>query len=113
MGMRYNADVMSEADLVAEFYHRCKLAGITARLEVFIPSMLHRSKRMRVDVAIFRGNEIVACVEGKTPGAKIGGDTRQRRAYEALTRTYGVEVHWINSFGQLDPLIAKLEPLVK
>jgi hypothetical protein len=112
MGMPYNASVMSEADLIAELYHRCKVSGITARLEVFVPSTIHRSKRMRVDVAIFRGNEIVACVEGKTPGGKIGGNTRQRNAYEALRHRYNIEVHWINSFGQIDALVRKLGELV-
>lgn len=114
MGIRVS-DVLSEADLLAEFYHRCKLVGIKVRLEVFLPSTLHRSKRMRADVAVFRGSgdEIVACVEGKTPGAKVGGNTRQKHAYEALRTYHGVHVFWINGFEQLDDLVGKVGELAR
>jgi len=98
----------SEADLLSEFYHQCKLAGLCIRMEVFVPSTLHRSKRLRADCAIYRHGRIFALIEGKTPGAKIGGNTRQKHAYNTVLRDYGIKTYWLNGMDQIEPLVRKL-----
>lgn len=103
----------TEADLLAELYHRGRLAGLMLKMEVIVPSVIHRSKRMRVDAALIHDGCIVALIEGKTPGAKIGGNTRQKHAYNALLTYHGIPTFWINSFAQIDPLLEKLQALTQ
>lgn len=108
MGLKFDPSQLTEADLLAEFYHRCRLVGIDLRMEIFVPSTLHRSKKMRADAAVLSGNEIIAFVEGKTPGALVGGNTRQKHAYQAFETYHGVPTFWLNSFSQINPLINRL-----
>lgn len=111
MGLRFDG-LLTEASLLAELYHRGRLKGLDMHLEVFVPSIVHRSRKMRADVVVVKKGNIVACVEGKTPRGKIGRDTRQTRAYENLKIHHGIPTFWINSFAQIDSLVAQLVDLV-
>lgn len=96
----------SEADLVGEFYHRARLAGLEVYLEVCLPSHIHRSGQMRVDAVVVSGDEIVCCVEVKREGRQIFlSGTRQSNAYERLETTHRVPTIWINSKDRLDAVI--------
>jgi hypothetical protein len=99
---------ISERDLLSEFYMECRLAGVKIRMEVFVPSTIHRSKRMRADCAIYKNGKIHALVEGKTPGHVVGGNTRQRHAYDSVFKNYGIRTHWLNDMKQIAPLVAQL-----
>jgi hypothetical protein len=101
----------SEADLVGEFYHRAKLAGLDVYLEVKLPSSIHRSGEMRVDAVVVDGDEIVCCVEVKREGRQISGGTRQDQAYRSLELNHRVPTIWINSASGLDSVIADIRSL--
>jgi hypothetical protein len=107
--LRINPNYLSEADLLAEFYHQCRLKGLTLRMEVSLPSKVHqRSKKTRVDIAVILGNRIIALVEGKTPGKVTGKNSRQTRAYAEIEKEHGIPVFWLNRYDQINGLIEKL-----
>lgn len=103
---------VTEADLLARFYRQAANRGLDIRMEVILPSALHRSGRMRVDAALVKGQMILALIEGKTPGAKIGGNTRQKFAYEKFKVRHGVPTFWINSENAISGLIDSLQGVV-
>jgi len=63
---------LSEADLVAEFYHQCRVRGWHCELECALPSSEHLSGYMRADAVIRRKkNCVILCaVEFKKYGSK-------------------------------------------
>lgn len=103
----------SEADLLAELHHRCRVVGLVLRMEVCIPSAVHKSKRMRVDAALISSGHVLALIEGKTPGEKTAENTRQRRAYAAIASEHRVPTFWLNAYDQIDPLVEKLQGIFR
>ncbi len=101
--------VPSEADLLAEFYHRARLAGLEVYLEYKLPSSLHRSGEMRVDAVVVHGNQIICCVAVKREGRSIAQGSRQDRAYRSLEWNYGLRTVWINSKSGLDDVISDIK----
>ena len=75
----------TEADVAAEFYHQCQKLGLVVKMEVKLPSKVHRSGTMRADALIFQLGEVVCAVEFKG-FRKSGLDpySRQFRAYSGL-----------------------------
>ena len=109
---------LSEADLVAEFYHQCRARGWHCELEVTLGSPEHPSGRMRADAVIRRSKygPIICAVEFKKYGrklreCKLGGDipqdTKQQLAYDSqiFPAFYCFGAHGIF------PLIDEIEPL--
>ena len=77
----------SEADLVAEFYHQCRLRNWHCYLEVRLTSFVHRSGCMRADAVIKKwpSESPVCAVEFKTQNTAVPGKfTRQHLAYSML-----------------------------
>jgi hypothetical protein len=107
-----SSDRLSEADLVGELYHQCVLEGLWIKLEVPLPSKIHRSKTMRADAVLLWHFKVIAIVEVKSPGSITSGDTRQKRAYREIEREYGIPVFWLNDFEQIKDLTEKLVALV-
>lgn len=103
----------TEADLVGEFYHRARLAGLEVYLEVKLPSRIHRSGEMRVDAVIVDGENIVCCVEVKREGRQLTSGTRQDQAYRSLELNHRVSTIWINSVNGLDAVIADIKGLMR
>lgn len=101
----------TEADLVGEFYHRARLAGLDVYLEVRLPSTIHRSGEMRVDAVVVDRDDIVCCVEVKRKGRAIVGGTRQDQAYRSLEFNHRIPTIWINSDDSLDAVIADIKGL--
>lgn len=104
--------VRSEADMLGEFYHQAKIAGLEVYLEVYMPSMEHRSGEMRVDAIVVDGDEIVCCVEVKRPGRIIRTDGRQTRAYTKLERDHRIQTIWINDFAGIPAVVASIRRLL-
>ena len=76
---------LTEADIAAEFYRQCCWKGFQLRMEVKMPSDVHRSGFMRVDALVFDGGRIVCAIEfknNKKHTAKPG--SRQYAAYSGL-----------------------------
>ena len=75
----------TEADVAAEFYHQCQKLGLTAKMEVTLPSKVHRSGFMRADALVFQLSNLVCAVEFK--GHRKTGlnpESRQYKAYMGL-----------------------------
>ena len=84
-----NIDILNcketEADVSAEFYHQCQRYGFVVKMEVRLPSKVHRSGTMRADALVFQFGEIVCAVEFK--GFRKNGlnpNSRQFKAYSGL-----------------------------
>ena len=76
---------LTEADVSSEFYRQCSRDGFKLRMEVKMPSDVHRSGFMRVDALVFDGARIVCAIEFKNDrkhAAKPG--SRQYAAYSGL-----------------------------
>ena len=81
----------TEADVAAEFYHQCQKLGLIVKMEVKLPSRVHRSGFMRADAVVFQQTdkfqtvEVVCAVEFKGH-RKIGlnPESRQYKAYMGL-----------------------------
>jgi len=76
---------LTEADVAAEFYRKCRWDGFGLRMEVKMPSDVHRSGFMRVDALVFDEERIVCAIEFKNNrkhAAKPG--SRQYTAYSGL-----------------------------
>jgi len=75
----------TEADVSAEFYHQCQKLGLTLKMEVRLPSDVHRSGMMRVDALVFQLGTIVCAVEFKVHRKHASKpQSRQYRAYSGL-----------------------------
>lgn len=75
----------TEADVAAKFYHRCQGFGLTAKMEVKLPSTVHRSGFMRADAVIFQLGEVVCAVEFKGfRKDRLNPESRQYKAYAGL-----------------------------
>ncbi|KKK50023.1 hypothetical protein LCGC14_3129170 [marine sediment metagenome] len=78
----------TEADVAAEFYHRCKGLGLVAKMEVKLPSDVHRSGFMRADALVFQIGKVVCAVEFKgcrRSKMPLNPKSRQYRAYAGLS----------------------------
>ena len=84
----------SEADLQAEFYSIIKRIGLGCYLEVKLPSSLHRSGYMRVDVAV-----------------TVRKFWRQSRAYAEISAKERIPVFHLTHYEQLHRLARKIEKL--
>ena len=75
----------TEADVAAEFYYRCQELGLIVKMEVSLPSKVHRSGAMRADAVVFQLGKVVCAVEFKGH-RKIGlnPNSRQYKAYVGL-----------------------------
>lgn len=100
--------VRREADLVGEFYHHARLAGLEVYLEVKLPSTVHRSGEMRVDAVVVNGDDVFCCVEVKRDGRQLTADTRQDRAYRYLECDHRVQTVWINNFAGIPAVVASI-----
>jgi hypothetical protein len=103
----------TEADLVGEFYHRARLAGLEVYLEVKLPSDAHRCGEMRADAVVVNGDEVVCCVEVKRDGKALPAMSRQSRAYAYLERDHRVPTIWINSVGGIDAVLVDIRSLMR
>lgn len=74
---------LSEADLVAEFYHQCRLRGWHCELEQSLPSPKHPSGQMRADAVIKRKKHcaIICAVEFKKYGNSSKDSSWQSLGY--------------------------------
>lgn len=100
---------LTEADVAAEFAHRLKsLGGYNVHMEVRLPSTYHRSNCFRVDCLVTRtddvGEKVIAAVEFKKPGKKVGVRTRQANAYDSLG------IQWVYCVGA-DGIKAAIETI--
>ena len=85
----FNIDIniYTEADVSSEFYHQCRLRDIELKMEVQIPSKVHRSGQMRADAVVVFDETPICCVEFKGPRCQkvkkegLSVDSRQYRAY--------------------------------
>lgn len=99
---------VTEADLAMEFYFHARSRGIQLRGEVKVPSTLHRSGLMRCDFAMVNEGWIVALIEVKAPGSKIGGNTRQKHAYGALKPRHGIPTFWLSDSKRIESIVDAL-----
>ena len=75
----------TEADVAAEFYHKCQNLGLTVKMEVKLPSDVHRSKTMRADAVIFQLGKAVCAIEFKNRRTiPLNPKSRQAMAYAGL-----------------------------
>jgi hypothetical protein len=113
----------NEADLVGDLYYRLREEGVFPRLEVWLPSLITKSRRIRADLGVIKEGCLVAVVEAKRGknlhGAKsaIGAARRyreslQERAYESFERNTGVPVLWLRGRRDLQPVIIKIKELI-
>lgn len=77
--------------------------------EVSVPAGRKRSGWMRVDVGVFRNDNLVAVVEVKAPGGRLKNVSKQRQCYEDLSRDYGIPYYVLANYDQIGSLIAKLK----
>ena len=94
LGYRYRHH--REMMLVGELYHQLRLAGVDAYLETRIPSDLHKSGEMRVDLAVLRDGDLFGIVEVKKNGQHLHWRSRQARAYRAASERLKVRVLFVN-----------------
>ena len=72
----------TEADVAAEFYYQCRRLGLLIKMEVKLPSKVHRSGFMRADALIFQLGTIVCAVEFKGHRkTRLNPESRQYKAY--------------------------------
>ena len=101
---------LSEADLVAEFYHRARLRNIKVPLEVPLPSDLHPRGEMRADAVILDDQEeMVCCIEAKREGREVNYQSRQALAYEEFERQFDVPTTYLTEFEAIDETIEWIE----
>ena len=75
----------TEADVAAEFYHRCQKLGLIVKMEVKLPSKVHRSGTMRADAIVFQLGKVVCSVEFKNRRTvPLNPSSRQAKAYAGL-----------------------------
>ena len=75
----------TEADVAAEFYHKCQNLGLIVKMEVKLPSTVHRSKAMRADAVIFQLGKAICAVEFKCRRTiPLNLKSRQAMAYAGL-----------------------------
>ena len=75
----------TEADVAAEFYYQCRRLGLLVKMEVKLPSKVHRSGFMRADALIFQLGTIVCAVEFKGHRkTRLNPKSRQYKAYSGL-----------------------------
>jgi hypothetical protein len=104
----------SEADLQAEVYYRLKIEEINCYLEVKIPTDLYRSGNMRADIAITskkNDGRVLALIEVKRPGKRIGEEWRQTQAYRKIVAQTGVKFWHLNSFDGVTELVHKIRQI--
>lgn len=97
-----------EMDLTGEVYHRLRCAGFDAHMEVCLGSMEHASGWMRADIAVLVDDCVVAAIEVKREGVKLGFNTRQARAYRGLP----VKCIFVNSFDDVDRVVRDVSDAV-
>lgn len=114
------SDHVLESDIQAELYHRLRLCDIIPRMELKVPSKLHRSGKMRVDIAIVVDKHLRAVVECKNPGTKAGKAwyarqsfskdrvNRQQRAYSMFEIEHNVPVLWCRSMKDISPTVIRI-----
>lgn len=117
--MRISNHVL-EADIAGELYYQLRGYGIVPRLELKLPSALHRSGKMRVDMAIVIDKTLRAVIECKNPGTKAGKAwykrqsfskfkiDRQISAYEQFEKVHGIPVFWCRSMTDIKPTVGKI-----
>ena len=72
----------TESDIAVDFCHRCDEVGFQVRLEVKLPSKVHRSGEMRADALIFDLGEAICAVEFKSNRKHAPKpSSRQHQAY--------------------------------
>lgn len=91
---------ITEANIVAEFYHQCRVAGITCYLEYVLD-------HCRLDAVIVQGEKIVAIVEVKSYSADrpINMDTKQFGKY----LSFRVPIFWITRFSQIRRVVGEIQ----
>lgn len=112
MKFQRNTYLRTEADLVAEFFHQARLAGLEVYLEVYLPSTMHRSGQMRVDAIVVSGDEVICCVEAKAHDRPMTFGTRQDNAYRSLEYNHRIQTIWINNFAGIPAVVASIAQLV-
>lgn len=106
----------TEADIVSELYYRLRQNGILPRMEVKLPSLITRSRRIKCDLALVANKEIIAAVEvkrkspskGKFAVARMTAANLQERAYESMSRNTGIPVFWVRGRKDIQPTVDKL-----
>jgi hypothetical protein len=91
--------------ITGELYYQLRLAGIEAYLETRLPSHVHSSGFMRVDIAAFDEDGVFAAIEAKKEGGKLGPMTRQAKAYRGL-RDLGVGILFVSQEADIAKTVA-------
>lgn len=116
---------VTEADIVGELYFRLRNAGLTIRLEAQLPSLIMKSGKLRVDVAVIQDDEVKAVVEVKRKNCAFYPNPKnakqyainskaaiQVRAYESFERNTGVPVLWVRGYKEIAPTIIKIKEIL-
>ena len=101
----------NEVEVQAEFYRRCRNAGIECHLQ-------YRVKGARFDCIIVRGDTIVAVVEVKggqrvKPSAAGTKTERNERYQDARYRAFSVPVVWVRGFDGIERGFAEVQRIIK
>lgn len=94
-----------EFEVVGELYYLLRKAGLEAKLEVCVPSDLHTSGFMRIDIGVFHQGRLVHAIECKRDGKWMGKGTIQARAYRELNERFGIEIHFANHGDHFTPIV--------
>lgn len=97
-----------EFDLKIELYFQLRTAGLSVALEVGVPSDLHVSGWMSVDLAIFDGEIISAVIECKKPGQRMSYHSRQAQAYRAFAERFSIPAYFLNDGDDITSLVRLL-----
>jgi hypothetical protein len=97
-----------ESELVGELYFRLRQAGVNAKLEVSVPSSLHTSGFMRIDIGVLSDGVLGHAIECKRSGKRLGMNTRQAKSYRALREDFGIQIHFVNDPDDFDFVLRKI-----